>query len=95
MHVPWQKSWELLSFSWQEKLLKHIQKVYEMAKDILILLLRLMLRYPNTTLGVFVGVVVAYLISIIPLIGWILSPIIKPACIIAGGIVGFRKDREK
>jgi len=95
MSTHWQKSWGLSYSTWQEKVFKYPYRVYEMASEILTLLLSLMFRFPNTTLGVFIGATVGFLISAIPLIGWIFAPVIKPVCIVAGGIVGFREDRDR
>jgi len=77
------------------ELYKFLLTAYEIAKGILILLIGFVLKFPKTALGIFVGASIGFLIGIIPLLGWILKPIVEPVCIITGGVLGFLKDRER
>ena len=95
MNFEWQKSSELWHSPELEKVFKWFLRAYEIGKEILTLLIGLIFRFPNTALGIFAGATIGFFVSIIPLIGWILEPVVKPVCIITGGIVGFLKDRER
>ena len=95
MHSKWQENLGFWQSPESEKFFYWFSTAYEIAKEIFILLIGFILEFPKTALGIFVGAIIGFLISIIPLIGWILEPIVKPVCIITGGIVGCLKDRER
>ena len=94
MHSKWSEGLEFWQSSESGKFFYWISIAYEIAKGILVLLISFILKFPKTALGIFVGATIGFLISIIPLLGWILKPIVEPVCIVAGGILGFLKDRE-
>ena len=94
MDFGWQKSSEFWHSPEAGKISNFLLRTYEIGKKILILLIGLILKFPNTALGIFAGATIGFFISIIPLIGWILEPVVKPVCIITGGIIGFLNDRE-
>ena len=94
MHSKWYGSLEFWQSSESGKFSYWFSTAYDIAKGILVLLISFILRFPRTALGIFIGAVVGFLISIIPLLGWILKPIVEPVCIITGGVLGFLKDRE-
>ena len=94
MHSKWSEGLEFWQSSESGKFFYWISTAYEIAKGILVLLISFILKFPKTALGIFVGATIGFLISIIPLLGWILKPIVEPVCIVAGGILAFSKDRE-
>jgi len=94
MHSKWSEGLEFWQSSESGKFFYRISTAYEIAKGILVLLISFILKFPKTALGIFVGAAIGFLIGIIPLLGWILKPIVKPVCIITGGVLGFLKDRE-
>ena len=94
MDSKWQENLEFWQSPEGRKFFYWFSTAYEIAKGIFVLLISFVLRFPKTALGIFVGATIGFLISIIPLLGWILKPIIEPVCIVAGGVLGFLKDRE-
>ncbi|MDK2083307.1 hypothetical protein PT502_05765 [Aliarcobacter butzleri] len=66
--------------------------IYNIGKKIIEILIYLSKEFPNTTIGLIIGFVVGTLISSIPIIGWLLSGIILPASIFAGGLAGAYYD---
>ena len=66
--------------------------IYNIGKKILEILIYISKEFPNTTIGLIIGFVIGTLISSIPLIGWLLSGIILPASIFAGGLAGAYYD---
>jgi len=95
MNSKWSEGLEFWQSFDSGKIFYWISIAYEIAKEIFILLVSFILKFPKTALGIFVGATIGFLISTIPLIGWILKPIIEPVCIITGGVLGFLKDRER
>jgi len=69
-------------------------RVLSIGKRILEIILYLIREYPNTTIGVIVGASIGFAIDMIPVIGWIFGPIIKPLCIALGFAVGFWRDMK-
>jgi hypothetical protein len=67
-------------------------RVLAIGKKIIEMILYLVKRYPNTTIGLVVGAFLGALISSIPFIGWILSPIITPLSLVLGGLIGLWRD---
>jgi hypothetical protein len=68
------------------------EMVYNIGKKIVEILIYLAKEFPNMTMGLIIGFVIGTLISSIPLIGWLLSSIIFPVTIFAGGVAGLYYD---
>jgi len=68
------------------------EMVYNIGKKIVEILIYLAKEFPNMSMGLIIGFVIGTLISSIPLIGWLLSPIIFPAALFTGGVAGLYYD---
>jgi len=51
-------------------------------------------HFPKALLGTIIGLVVGKLISKVPLFGWVLGWILTPLAVIAGAVIGGKKDIE-
>ena len=64
----------------------------KIGKRVLEVLLYVLEKYPATVIGTLVGAVLGYMVSTIPIIGWLLSPIVTPLLTLMGGSIGYFLD---
>jgi hypothetical protein len=74
----------------------HVGKVtFKIGKILLNVIMEIAKQFPNTIMGLVVGFTLGLLFSsIIPFLGWLLSPIVIPFFTIYGGIKGFMADMQ-
>ena len=60
--------------------------------DIALYLLR---EFPNATFGVVLGLLLGYIASMIPVIGFLIAPIVGTVAVLAGGIKGVSEDLQQ
>ncbi len=66
--------------------------VLQVGREFLELVFTLMRRYPNTTFYTLMGVSLGFLISSIPVLGWLLGWLIQPLFIALGLVMGLVLD---
>jgi hypothetical protein len=66
--------------------------VLKMGKVILTNVFKIIRAFKNTIAGAVAGFVLGTIFSTIPLIGWLLGPIVIPLLTVIGGIAGFMAD---
>ena len=67
-------------------------KIFRIGRKIFDFILHLVKLYPNLTIGLAFGAVIAALISAIPVIGFLFGGLAKIVIPLIGGILGFRED---
>ena len=70
------------------------EKVIKIGQKILELLIFLVNKYPNATIGLIVGGLVGMLISSIPIIGWAIGWLVGPLLAALGLAMGFWQDMQ-
>jgi len=66
--------------------------IFKVGKVVLNLLIEVIRQFPMTACGLLIGFVLGVIAAHIPLIGWILGPLIVPLFTLAGGVIGFLTD---
>ncbi|PWE20414.1 hypothetical protein DF188_08060 [Aliarcobacter skirrowii] len=66
--------------------------IYNIGKKIVEIIIFLCNKFPNTARGILIGFIIGSLITMIPLIGWLLGGFILPATTAIGGIFGAIND---
>ena len=67
-------------------------KIFRIGRKVFDFILHLVKLYPNLTIGLAFGAVIAALISAIPVIGFLFGGLAKIVIPLIGGILGFRED---
>ncbi len=81
-------------------LLEQLDEVYIQIKDKVIYIGRIIINtiiwliknYPNATIGLIIGLVLSWIVSNIPILGWILAPFVNILFPVIGFTVGFVAD---
>ncbi|WP_170560500.1 hypothetical protein [Ruegeria lacuscaerulensis] len=81
-----------LLFQVATKVIRVGETVIKIGQKILETVLEVIKTYPNTTFGVVFGAIAGTLISSIPVIGWVLGPIVTPILILFGMSAGAVMD---
>lgn len=69
--------------------------VFKMGKVVLDIVMKIVHEYSHTIAGVIAGFALGCLISAIPLIGWVLGPLVVPLLTVIGGVAGFMEDMSR
>ncbi|WP_406645691.1 hypothetical protein QEZ52_17135 [Aliisedimentitalea scapharcae] len=81
-----------LLFQIATKVIRVGETVVKIGQKILETVLTVIKSYPNTTFGVVFGAIAGTLISSIPVIGWVLGPVVTPILILFGMSAGAVMD---
>lgn len=88
LHSIWEKSIEVVTAAGRV--------VIWIGRKILDIVLFLMREFPNATFGVIFGIVLGYLIGLIPIIGFLIAPLVGVILAACGLVQGAAQDlREK
>jgi len=70
-------------------------KVLQIGRKIIEVIITFIKKYPNATIGLIIGLVLSSLISSIPILGLILSPIVNLLLPLLGFTIGLIQDWKK
>lgn len=66
--------------------------VIQFGKKIIEIVIMLVQKYPNTTFGLILGLIMTAIIATVPIVGWILSPLVGPLLLAVGLSLGYLED---
>ena len=88
-----------ISADWKQKLhaatritIKAGQTVIWIGRKILEQVMILLRSFPNTSFGLIFGAVVGFLVSTIPVVGFVLGPLVATILMLVGGVHGLIQD---
>lgn len=81
-----------LLFQVATKVIRVGETVIKIGQKILETVLEIIKAYPNTSFGVVFGAIAGTLVSSIPVIGWVLGPIVTPILVLFGMSAGAVMD---
>ncbi len=75
-----------------KKVIRVGEIVVKIGQKVLELVIKFVSRYPNTTFGAVFGAIAGYLVSSIPIIGFVLGPLVSPILLLVGVVYGAKSD---
>jgi len=67
-------------------------KLIKIGLKIIETIIFLLKKYPNTVMGLIIGLAFGLLLSSVPLVGWIIGPVVTPLSAALGLAVGYMQD---
>ena len=68
------------------------ETVVKIGQKVLELVFKFIARYPNTTFGIVFGAIAGTLVSSIPIVGFVLGPLVSPILLLLGIAFGAKTD---
>lgn len=68
------------------------EKVIKIGQKILETIMKFISEYPNTTFGFVFGAIAGTLVGSVPLVGWVLGPLVTPIFMALGLVLGAKQD---
>ncbi|WP_412555278.1 hypothetical protein [Shimia sp. MIT1388] len=81
-----------LLYKFTTKAVRVGEKVIKIGQKILETIIRVISEYPNTTFGFIFGAIAGTLVGSVPLVGWVLGPLVTPIFMALGLVLGAKQD---
>ena len=83
---------KLLLFKVSTRVIRVGETVVKIGQKVLETALRFLRAFPNTTFGVIFGAIAGALLGSVPLVGWVLGPLVTPILLALGVVHGAKQD---
>lgn len=91
-NLPISADAKVLLFQFSRQVVRIGEKVIKIGQKVLETILDIIKAYPHTSFGVVFGAVAGALVGAIPIIGWVLGPVVTPLFILFGMSLGAVMD---